>query len=57
MWRYRDKTFCGAACANMECDRNIAAVSKADIERVGLPVSMADFSPECPDYQLIKGEE
>ena len=43
---YRDMTFCANSkrCSDTECPRNITKKVEEDIERVGLPVCMADFT-------------
>ena len=44
---YRDRTYCAAACRNMDCADNRAHVPA---DTLGLPVSWADLSEGCPGY-------
>jgi len=49
---YRDMVFCAAECANLACKHNRWHVP-ADTE---LPVAIADFSEDCPEYEPSSDE-
>lgn len=52
---YRDRTFCNANCKNIDCDDRLTPTIEASAERwwgkPGAPISVSDFSEQCPDYQ------
>ena len=54
MISYRDRTFCRSDCTNSACHRFVSDDVWADVKRSGLPLSMADFSWSCPEYQQPK---
>lgn len=51
---FRDRTFCSASCAASDCWRYFGDAQREAARAwwggEGAPVSMADFSPTCPDY-------
>ena len=46
-------TFCVADCTNANCERNLNFVPIPD----GLVISQADFSGNCPMYEVYEGGE
>ena len=59
---YRDREYCIAGCATLDCSRNLTPEVEADAERWfrswarpddegGAPIAMRDMSAGCPDYQ------
>ncbi len=55
---YRDRTYCGADCANTQCDRKLTIeVHQAAEQWWGspeAPIAVSDYSLTCPAYQPIK---
>lgn len=55
MIHYRDMTFCSATCANHTCPRNFTDEVKLAARewwgKEGAPVSFADFSEDCGEYE------
>jgi hypothetical protein len=47
---YKDKTFCNSDCANTRCFRFMYKGLKLEARNFGLPLALADFSPDCEDY-------
>lgn len=47
---YKDKTYCGSDCTNMECYRYYDSGVAADAAQLGLPVALADYSKSCDAY-------
>ena len=50
MISYKDRAFCvdSYTCSNLACGRNLMSEDQEHIERVGLPVSLAEFkTAEC----------
>ena len=47
---YRDMTFCAAKCKTVGCPRNFTEEHKKEAKQKKLPVSWADFSEWCDDY-------
>lgn len=56
---YRDMTFCSARCGNLNCPRNFTdEIHVAAREWWGgddVPIALADFSKDCPDYKEVDG--
>jgi hypothetical protein len=52
---FRDRLFCSARCATVECDRHwnetLAAQARAWWGKDGAPVASADMSVGCIDYK------
>jgi hypothetical protein len=55
---FRDKTYCAAECANAACSRQFTKAEQEAAERwwggPGAPVSWADMSVGCADYQPVE---
>jgi len=48
---YKDKTFCHSDCTNTSCWRYLSEHDAERAEQLNLPISMSDFSTDCPDYK------
>jgi hypothetical protein len=51
---YKDKTYCVAACKNDRCTIRLTDQIRKEAESFGIPLSMADFSKGCYDYESIR---
>jgi hypothetical protein len=51
---FRDMTFCGSDCTNIQCHRFFGAPEREAAARwwgsPDAPVAFSDFSPSCADY-------
>lgn len=47
---YKDRTYCSSDCANVRCRRFMHKDLRKEAEDFGLPLCVADFSPDCIDY-------
>lgn len=50
MMCYRDKTFCMSDCINQACWRFLSDNDAANANSLNLPLSLSDYSTDCPDY-------
>jgi len=55
MISYKDRTYCVAKCARSACSAKLTAEIKEAAKRVSLPISAADFSKSCVDYEKVSG--
>jgi len=51
---YKDKTFCHSDCINTSCWRYLSPQDEMGAKIHKLPISMSDFSKDCPDYKEPK---
>jgi len=53
MISYKDRTYCVAKCARSACSDKLTKEVKDAAKRVSLPISAADFSDFCVDYEKV----
>ena len=62
---YKDKSFCSAKCAETHCHRQFTDKERENADKWWatwgsthpVPVAFSDFSPTCPAYIPIIGED